>query len=178
MRHFTRLGILCALLGSLSFATAQAADHCRRGEHMRITGSISGSLDFTLPEGPAWVGYMLIKVGDQPAKYATFIDRGAPEGPTVRPDGSLVGTETITVLLDDGSFQINGKFVGIPETPGMLTLHETGTISDGDGEYEGMTGWVFIKGPFMSPMGNPAMEKGFKPLWLAQLHGHVVKPRK
>lgn len=178
MRYLTRIGIFCALFAALSLATVQAAGQCRRGEHMRITASISGSLDFTLPGGPAWVGYMLIKFGDQPAKYATFIDRGAPEGPTVRPDGSLVGTETITVILDDGSFKINGKFVGIPETPWMLTLHETGTIVEGDGAYEGMTGWVFIKGPFMSPMDNPAMAEGFKPLWLAQLHGHVVRPAK
>jgi hypothetical protein len=180
MKSLSKMALSLALVASAALNLAQASDTCHHAPPTTISASIFGDCRF-IPElgHPAWFGKMLIKIGDQAVKPATFIDV-SPGPPTVNADGSLSGTETITVTLDNepGSFEIACTFEAYPErTPGMYTLHEIGKITKGTGIYVGMLGSVVIKGPFMTPdpSVNPlAVDPAFPPLWIAQLHGRFT----
>ncbi|MFT3829162.1 MAG: hypothetical protein QM691_05575 [Opitutaceae bacterium] len=174
MKTLHKIGLLFTMLASV----ALGADHCKKphAAPVAISATIFGKFLIPADGGPAWAGHLLLKIGNGAVRVATFVDRG--DGPpAMREDGTLLGTETITVSLVDGtgSFTIKAAFEAPPAaTPGLFLLNEAGTISGGDGVFEGMTGHVTIKGPFVFPeeVLNPAAKLA-PSLWIAQLRGRV-----
>lgn len=135
-----------------------------------LSGTIYGSYDYTFEGKGAWVGHAILAIGGRQSVKATFIDRN---NSIIREkDGAICGTETITLLLPDGStFEITAEFTGTPgATPGLYTLNESGSIANGTGAYRGASGHVVVQGPFLFP--DPAATPGAPP-WIAEIHGSV-----
>lgn len=161
---------LAAILATTLFAQSPAkSDGSNCGKALQVSATVYGSFTPSYEGGPpAWYGNVLVRFGNQPVKVAAFVDRNnSPTGPVVRPNGTIYGTETISLTFVDGSFDIVARFEGVPEnTPGLFQLHEVGTIANGKGAYEGVSGSVTIRGPFVHPM--MAVDA---PLWIAQMRG-------
>lgn len=164
---------LVAMFASNGFAQGKAGANCsNHGKAVQVSATVYGQFTFSYEGGPpAWYGNVLVRFGNQPAKVATFVDRNnSPTGPSVRPNGSIYGTETISLTFEDGSFDIVARFEGTPQsTPGLFQLQEVGMIGNGTGAYAGVSGPVTIHGPFLDPA--KAVDA---PLWIAQMQGMVV----
>lgn len=137
-----------------------------------VSATIHGSFSYV---EMAWIGHALVSFDGADPLLATFVDRSDPPGPTLNEDGTLVGTETITFVFEDGStFLVAGRFVGVPgSTPRLYYLHESGRVHGGTGAYAGIAGCVRIRGPFLFPM--PPMAEA-NPPWIAEMHGTVYLP--
>ena len=135
-----------------------------------VSGTIYGSFDYGFEGKGAWVGHAILAIGGNPPVKATIVDRNNSIART--PDGAISGTETITFSLPDGSsFDVRAKFTGIPaSTPGLYRLDETGTIANGTGAYDRVSGQVVVQGPFLFP--DPATTPGAPP-WIAEIHGVI-----
>lgn len=133
-----------------------------------VSGTIFGAYDYSFEGKGAWVGQAIVRIEGRAAAKATFVDRN---NSIVRNnDGAISGTETITLSFPDGgSFEVIAKFKGTPaSTPGLYTLQETGTIANGTGAYDRVSGSVVVQGPFLLP--DPAVTPGAPP-WIAEIHG-------
>ena len=133
-----------------------------------LSGTIYGAFDYT--QG-AWVGHAILRFGKSDPVKATFVDRNTSFD--MKDNGAIYGTETITLKFDDGSgtFEIQGTFTGIPQvTPNLYLLHEIGTMSNGTGKYQNLSGHVWVEGPFLLP--DPTTTPGAPP-WIAEIHGPV-----
>ncbi|MBN9662719.1 MAG: hypothetical protein J0H49_31260 [Acidobacteria bacterium] len=138
----------------------------------QISATIYGAYDYGFEGTGAWVGFALVKLGEAPAKTATFVDRNTSFDQ--RQNGAIYGTEVITFTFTDGSgtFEVQARFEGTPAaTPGLYNLHETGTIANGTGLYSGASGSVSVEGPFLFP--DPSITSGSAP-WIAAMHGAVL----
>jgi hypothetical protein len=135
-----------------------------------LCGTIFGSYDYGFEGKGAWVGHAILAIEGRPPLQATFVDRNTSIAR--KPEGEIWGTETITLKTPAGdSFEVCGKFTGSPaSTPGLYTLHETGTIANGTGAFDHISGQVVVQGPFMFP--DPAVTTGAPP-WIAEIHGLV-----
>ncbi len=108
---------------ALFLSLAPKAQAQGQGRSLTLSGTIYGSLDFAYPGGPAWVGYALISFDKQAPLKATFVDKGWHE---FKPNGGMIGGETIKLTFDGGTFEILGRFESnMGSTPGMAYLHET-----------------------------------------------------
>jgi|SRR5215472_2364129 len=139
---------------------------------VEISATIYGNFDYNFEGVGAWVGHALVRFGEKPAKAATFADRNTSFNQ--RKNGAIYGTETISLHFDDGSgaFDILARFEGTPgATPSLYMLHEIGAISNGTGNYAGLSGYVTVQGPFLFP--DPAITEGAPP-WISELHGMVL----
>jgi hypothetical protein len=168
---------LAAVLATVVFAPSALAQlrakpqASNQLQAVQISATICGSFDYTFEGTGAWVGYALVTFGDKPAKVATFADRNTSFNQ--RQNGSIYGTETISLKFADGSgtFDIFASFQGTPgATPHLYNLHEAGAISNGTGEYARLSGYVTVQGPFLLP--DPTITAG-APSWIAQVHGAV-----
>jgi hypothetical protein len=174
MKPFTKLGLLGALAflaaGSVTSLQAKPCIHSR-GHSVEISGTVYGAFNPAQPGGPAWVGYLLVSFGDEPAKAASVVDRNT--GMTANPDGTISGTETwlVTFLDGSGTFEIQARFLVTPaENPGLAYLEEVGTIANGTGDYAGVSGRVRVRGPFVLPF-DPVVQS--PPPWISEVHGSI-----
>jgi hypothetical protein len=122
----------------------------------------------------AWVGTAYISIAGGTVETATFQDDGTgfwEHGAR----GGWSGTETNTITFTDaggsvtGSFQVpasyNAQLTGTPE---LFVLHETGTLANGTGSYDGVSGHIALEGPFTFPdVGDVA------PQWIGEMHGSI-----
>lgn len=169
----TRILILLAtgLLTATVSLLAQPAG-TPKGATVPVKGTIYGTFNQAFEGNGAWVGHAVIAFGAKPARKASMVDRNA--SCAQHKDGSIKGAEIITLTFLDGSgtFDIDGRFDGIPaKTPSLYTLHETGTISRGTGKYARAKGQVKVDGPFLLP--DPGLTPGTAP-WIAELHGMIA----
>jgi hypothetical protein len=159
-------------LASSAFAQPRAKPEAStRAQAVQISATIYGSFDYNFEGVGAWVGHALIRLGDKPAKVATFADRNTSFNQ--RKNGAIYGTETISLRFTDGSgsFEIVARFEGTAgATPGLYNLHEVGSIGNGTGEYSGVSGYVTVQGPFLFP--DPTITPGAPP-WISELHGEI-----
>ena len=168
----------CTLLAALAlgassvFSPLQAKPQCpAQIPPLTLAGTIYGTFDPANPGGPAWVGHLLVTIGDEPAQVATIVDRNTGMVPNA--NGTITGSETISVTFTDGSgsFDIVGEFVVTPAaSPALAYLNETGKIANGTGVYAHASGWVFLHGPFLLPFTPPVQGP---PQWIAELHGEI-----
>jgi hypothetical protein len=137
----------------------------------QLWGTVWGSYDPGFEGNGAWVGYALISLNGGPARKASMADRNTSV--LAKTDGSLVGSEVITLTFLDGSgaLSIEGHFSGIPgRTPSFNTLYELGTILNGTGKYSRAKGEATIVGPFIMP--GPDL-KPATALWIAEIYGTI-----
>jgi hypothetical protein len=138
---------------------------------MKVSGTIYGSYDPAFEGNGAWVGNAVISLGGKPALKASMADRNTSFAQNK--DGSIKGTETITLTFLDGSgtLAIDARFDGIPaKSPSLFTLRESGTIARGTGKYTNAAGSVKIDGPFLFP--DPDLTPGAA-LWIAEMKGSI-----
>jgi len=150
---------------------AAANNHCPAKAHaVAVSASVFGYFDYDMG---AWVGNVLLQIGDQPVKIAYFVDRNTGYEPL--PNGAARGTETMSVSLLDGSgtFDLFSRFVGTPTSvPGLYQLHETGKIANGTGQFSGAIGTVAIEGPYMNIDPVPDTPTPF----IGSMHGEISEP--
>ncbi len=152
---------------ALFLSLAPKAQAQGQGRSLTLSGTIYGSLDFAYPGGPAWVGYALISFDKQAPLKATFVDKGWHE---FKPNGGMIGGETIKLTFDGGTFEILGRFESnMGSTPGMAYLHETGSVANGTGAFTGVSGQVTIQGPAVLPPPGAGV-----PMWISEIHGVVL----
>ncbi len=141
-----------------------------RNVSKEVSGTIYGCYDYSFEGKGAWVGHIIFKI-DGRALKGTFVDRNSSL--TRKPDGEISGTETISVSVSptDG-FEVCATFTGVPAaTPGLYTLHESGSITNGTGVYRDLSGTVEVNGPFLLP--DPNSTPGAPP-WIAEIHGALA----
>ena len=171
--RFTHTLLAAFALGAASLLTSlHATPPCHaKAPPLTLAGTIYGNFDAENPGGPAWVGHLLVTIGDEPARVATIVDRNTGMVPNA--NGTITGSETISVTFTDGSgsFDIVGEFVVTPAAvPALAYLNETGKIANGTGAYAHASGWVFVHGPFVLPFTPPVQGT---PQWIAELHGEI-----
>jgi hypothetical protein len=140
------------------------------GNSLQVSGTIYGTYDYTFEGTGAWVGYAVLAV-DGKVATAEMADRNLTHGS--RGDGSIYGTEAVTLTFVDGSgtVEIHSQYDGIPaSTPGLYTLHEVGTFANGTGKWANASGQVTVTGPFVRP--HSEIFPGAPP-WIAEIHGVI-----
>ncbi|HEY5909015.1 MAG TPA: hypothetical protein VJA21_00270 [Verrucomicrobiae bacterium] len=152
---------------ALFLSPAPQAQAQGQGRSVTVSGTIYGSLDFAYPGGPAWVGHALISFDKQAPLTATFVDKGWHE---FKPNGGMIGGETITLTFDGGTLEILGRFESnLGSTPGLVYLHETGSLANGTGAFAGVSGHVTVQGPAVVPPAGAGA-----PTWISEIHGVVL----
>ncbi len=172
----TAVAAFAVLLSLVCLPSAQAQLPARaaasaQAPAAQLSATLYGNFDYAFEGRGAWVGHALVSIGGGPAKTAEFADRNTSIA--MRANGAIYGTETISVHFLDGSgdFQIMSQFEGTPApTPGLYNLHEVGAITNGTGDYAGISGVVAVEGPFMFP--DPRITTGAPP-WIATVHGSI-----
>ena len=167
----TRILVLVILFGGFLLLAAPLSAQASKGT-APLLGTIYGTYDPAFEGNGAWVGNAVISVGGKAALKASMADRNTSFAQNA--DGSIKGTETITLTFLDGSgtIAIDAKFDGIPssKSPSLFTLHESGTIARGTGKYSQAAGSVKVDGPFLFP--DPDLSPGAAP-WIAEMSGSV-----
>ncbi len=152
---------------ALFLSPAPKAQAQGQGRGVTLSGTIYGSLDFGYPGGPAWVGYALVSFDKREPLTATFVDKGWHE---FKPNGGMMGGETIKLTFDGGTLEILGRFESnVGSTPGLAYLHETGSLANGTGAFTGVSGQVTIQGPAVLPPPGAGV-----PQWISEIHGVML----
>jgi len=165
-----------ALLALAAFAVsplAAATNPVAKSHAVQFSASCYATYDFHFEGNGAWFGHLWVKLGDQPVKLATFVDRGTSFG--MNNDRSYYGTETMSVTFVDGSgtFDILFSFESTPgSAPFMMKLHAIGAIAKGTGDYVHATGVVTAEGPYLDYPESESEIAG--PLTtISEMHGQI-----
>jgi len=148
---------------------------------LTFSGSIYAHLDLAVG---AWVGHAMVSIGNQPPKFATIVDQstgaGAPPSHRTR-EGMWYGTELMVMTFVDGSgsIEFTSKYRATPESaPGLFELHEVCSITNGTGDYAGISGTASIQGPFIGASAAIEYNMNEDPsaplLWISAVHGEVT----
>jgi hypothetical protein len=167
----TRAHVLAVFLGGFLLVAAPLSTQATGNSATAVSGTIYGTYDPAFEGNGAWVGNAVISIGGKSALKASMADRNTSFAQNK--DGSIKGTETITLTFLDGSgtLAIDARFDGIPaKSPSLFTLHESGTIARGTGKYAHAAGSVKIDGPFLFPDSD--LTPGTAP-WIAEMSGSI-----
>lgn len=172
MKTIMKWGLAAAVL-ALVFALPSSVGQVLKGSKaLPISATICATYDPAFEGVGAWVGFALVQIGNADPVEATVVDRNMSHG--LKNNMAIYGTEVITFTFADGSFELVGRYEGSKaSTPGLYTLHEVGTISNGTGRYARMSGHASVEGPFLFPFLG--IVNGPAP-WMAELHGVMQSP--
>lgn len=163
-----KIGIVAAAVVLLmALVASQVPGVMAQGQATTISATFYGNYDFTFEGRGAWVGYAIFDFGGESPVTAKLVDRNTSKGRNK--NGSIYGTETISLTFTDGSgtLELPCRFDGTPAaTPGLYTLHEVCSLANGTGKYQNVAGQVVNHGPFLLPSIVPDA-----PGWIAEMHG-------
>lgn len=171
MKQLTKVGLVLVLtsFALITYAKLSAAPAASAPpKAISISGTQSATFNYGMM---SWDGTNLISFGGQPAKAAKAISGGGSVA--VDANGMITGTEILTLVFKDGSgsFDMVCRFRGTPgSTPGLVHLHELGTVGNGTGDYAKISGTVVIQGTFLNPF--PVWEDTV-PSYVGQVDGSV-----
>jgi hypothetical protein len=116
-----------------------------------------------------WYGTLYLSIAGGTVETAGFFDHGTGAHRTNAASGVFGGKETNTITFSPGNtFDIEASYNAPPTgTPGLFVLHETGKITNGSGDFDGVSGHVAVDGPFTFP------PDGADPQWIGEMHGSI-----